>query len=36
MPGSPSASWSLYKARLEAVVDEVDIPVCAAFWLFGK
>ncbi|KAE9990502.1 hypothetical protein EG327_001350 [Venturia inaequalis] len=35
MPGSPSASWPLYKARLKAVFDGADPRVCAAFWLFG-
>ncbi|KAE9969358.1 hypothetical protein BLS_005403 [Venturia inaequalis] len=35
MPGSPSASWPLYKARLKAVFHGADPRVCAAFWLFG-
>ncbi|QDS74108.1 battenin CLN3 protein [Venturia effusa] len=35
MPGTPSASWPLYKARLKAVFDGADPRVCAAFWLFG-
>lgn len=36
MPGSTSASWPLYKARLKAVFDGADARVCAAFWLFGR
>ncbi|KAF2464962.1 protein btn1 [Lindgomyces ingoldianus] len=35
MPGSPSASWAVYKARLNAVFEGADPRVCAAFWLFG-
>ncbi|RDI82034.1 Ribosome-interacting GTPase 1 [Venturia inaequalis] len=35
MPGSPSATWPLYKARLKAVFHGADPRVCAAFWLFG-
>ncbi|KAF2116570.1 batten's disease protein Cln3 [Lophiotrema nucula] len=35
MPGSPSASWALYKARLKSVFEGADPRVCAAFWLFG-
>jgi battenin len=36
MPGSPGASWALYRARLHAVFDGADPRVCAAFWLFGQ
>lgn len=36
MPGSPGASWAVYRARLKAVFDGADPRVCAAFWLFGK
>jgi battenin len=36
MPGSPSASWGLYRARIKAVFEGADPRVCAAFWLFGK
>jgi len=36
MPGSPSASWATYRARLRAVFDGADPRVCAAFWLFGR
>ena len=36
MPGSPAASWAVYRARLKAVFDGADPRVCAAFWLFGK
>ncbi|KAI0412997.1 Batten's disease protein Cln3 [Xylaria grammica] len=35
MPGSPSASWALYRARLASVFQNSDTPVLAAFWLFG-
>ncbi|KAI0397201.1 Batten's disease protein Cln3 [Xylariaceae sp. FL0594] len=35
MPGSPSASWSVYKARLTTVWRNWDMSVLAAFWLFG-
>jgi hypothetical protein len=36
MPGSPAASWAVYRARLRAVFDGADPRVCAAFWLFGR
>ncbi|OCK80845.1 batten's disease protein Cln3 [Lepidopterella palustris CBS 459.81] len=35
MPGSPSSSWAIYRARLKSVFDDADPRVCAAFWLFG-
>ncbi|KAH7122309.1 batten's disease protein Cln3 [Dendryphion nanum] len=35
LPGSPAASWAMYKARLKAVFDGADPRVCAAFWIFG-
>ncbi|KAI1420766.1 Batten's disease protein Cln3 [Xylaria sp. FL1777] len=35
MPGSPSASWALYKARLASVLRNPDASVLVAFWLFG-
>ncbi|KAI5862240.1 Batten's disease protein Cln3, partial [Durotheca rogersii] len=35
MPGSPSSSWALYRARLAAVFRDTDASVLAAFWLFG-
>ncbi|KAF2190643.1 batten's disease protein Cln3 [Zopfia rhizophila CBS 207.26] len=35
MPGSPAASWAMYRARLGAIFDGADPRVCAAFWLFG-
>ncbi|KAI1359702.1 Batten's disease protein Cln3 [Xylaria arbuscula] len=35
MPGSPSASWALYKARLASVLHSSDVSVLVAFWLFG-
>ncbi|KAI0424587.1 Batten's disease protein Cln3 [Xylaria sp. FL1042] len=35
MPGSPSASWALYKARLASVFQHPDVAVLVAFWLFG-
>lgn len=35
MPGSPSASWALYRARLASVFRNSDVYVIVAFWLFG-
>ncbi|KAH8647312.1 batten's disease protein Cln3 [Xylariales sp. PMI_506] len=35
MPGTPSASWPVYKARLAAVFHGADTSVLVAFWLFG-
>lgn len=35
MPGSPSSSWAVYKARLGAVFGRPDLKVVIAFWLFG-
>ncbi|RYC53840.1 hypothetical protein CHU98_g12369 [Xylaria longipes] len=35
MPGSPSASWALYKARLASVLQHSGASVLIAFWLFG-
>ncbi|KAK9778242.1 putative Batten's disease protein Cln3 [Seiridium cardinale] len=35
MPGSPSSSWALYKARLAAIFKNADNAVLVAFWLFG-
>ncbi|KAI0535914.1 Batten's disease protein Cln3 [Xylaria digitata] len=35
MPGSPSASWAVYKARLASIFHNSDISVLIAFWLFG-
>ncbi|KAK7730655.1 battenin CLN3 protein [Botryosphaeria dothidea] len=35
MPGTPAASWAVYKAKLKSVFDGADPRVCAAFWLFG-
>ncbi|GAP92286.1 putative protein btn-1 [Rosellinia necatrix] len=35
MPGSQSASWALYKARLASVFRNSDAAVLVAFWLFG-
>lgn len=36
MPGSPAASWAVYRARVKAIFDGADPRVCAAFWLFGE
>lgn len=36
MPGSPSASWHVYKSRIKSAFDGVDFRVLVAFWLFGK
>ncbi|KAK8092246.1 Protein BTN [Apiospora kogelbergensis] len=35
MPGSPSSSWALYRARLSAIFRKSDTSVLIAFWLFG-
>ncbi|KKY16898.1 putative golgi integral membrane protein [Diplodia seriata] len=35
MPGTPAASWAVYRAKLRAVFEGADPRVCAAFWLFG-
>ncbi|KAI1813834.1 Batten's disease protein Cln3 [Poronia punctata] len=35
MPGSPSASWAVYRARLVSFFQAADTHVLAAFWLFG-
>lgn len=36
LPGSPSSSWGMYKARLRAVFAGANPRVCIAFWLFGE
>lgn len=36
MPGSPSSSWAVYKARIAAVLGHKDMKVIVAFWLFGR
>ncbi|KAI1397301.1 Batten's disease protein Cln3 [Hypoxylon fuscum] len=35
MPGSPSSSWALYRARFASVFRGADTSVLVAFWLFG-
>ncbi|KAH7148361.1 batten's disease protein Cln3 [Dactylonectria macrodidyma] len=35
MPGSPSSSWAVYKARLASIFGNADAKVVVAFWLFG-
>ncbi|KAI1371753.1 Batten's disease protein Cln3 [Hypoxylon crocopeplum] len=35
MPGSPSSSWALYRARFASVFQNTDTSVLVAFWLFG-
>ena len=35
LPGSPSSSWALYRARLASVLGNADTSVLVAFWLFG-
>ncbi|OTA90090.1 hypothetical protein M434DRAFT_398251 [Hypoxylon sp. CO27-5] len=35
MPGSPSSSWALYRARLASIFQNADTSVLVAFWLFG-
>lgn len=34
-PGSPGASWAIYRARFRALFEGADVRVCIAFWLFG-
>lgn len=36
MPGAPSASLALYRARLRAAFAGANPRVCAAFFLFGE
>lgn len=35
MPGTPSSSWAVYRARLRAILSHSDLAVVVAFWLFG-
>ncbi|KAF2214913.1 hypothetical protein CERZMDRAFT_105325 [Cercospora zeae-maydis SCOH1-5] len=35
MPGAPSSSWQLTKARVAARFEGASARVCIAFWLFG-
>ncbi|KAK3396892.1 batten's disease protein Cln3 [Sordaria brevicollis] len=35
LPGAPSSSWALYRARLSNLLQSVDTAVFIAFWLFG-
>ncbi|KAK4693699.1 battenin, partial [Lecanoromycetidae sp. Uapishka_2] len=35
LPGSPAASWAMYRSRLAALFEGADPRVCVAFWLFG-
>ncbi|KAH6695690.1 batten's disease protein Cln3 [Plectosphaerella plurivora] len=35
MPGSPSSSWAIYRARVSALVRNADTQVVVAFWLLG-
>ncbi|KAI1651316.1 Batten's disease protein Cln3 [Daldinia loculata] len=35
MPGSPSSSWALYRARLASIFQNADTSALTAFWLFG-
>ncbi|KAH6986276.1 batten's disease protein Cln3 [Ilyonectria sp. MPI-CAGE-AT-0026] len=35
MPGSPSSSWAVYRARMASIFGHSDTKVVAAFWLFG-
>lgn len=36
LPGAPSSSWALYRARFTTVLRNADTCVVIAFWLFGK
>ncbi|AEO71965.1 cc449f17-e6c6-4163-b27c-b6054c0d0f31 [Thermothielavioides terrestris] len=35
LPGAPSSSWALYRARLAALLQNTEVSVVVAFWLFG-
>lgn len=35
LPGAPSSSWALYRARLLSIFRHADTSVIVAFWLFG-
>ncbi|KAK4121915.1 batten's disease protein Cln3 [Parathielavia appendiculata] len=35
LPGAPSSSWALYRARLVSLFRDADVRVIVAFWLFG-
>ncbi|KAI0025945.1 BTN1 protein [Xylariomycetidae sp. FL0641] len=35
LPGAPSSSWAMYKARFAALFRHADTAVMIAFWLFG-
>ncbi|KAI1471800.1 Batten's disease protein Cln3 [Daldinia caldariorum] len=35
MPGSPSSSWALYRARIASIFRNTDTSILVAFWLFG-
>lgn len=35
LPGAPSSSWPMYKARLRAVFEGTNPRSFLAFWLFG-
>ncbi|OIW25699.1 batten's disease protein Cln3 [Coniochaeta ligniaria NRRL 30616] len=35
LPGAPSSSWALYRARFGSIFRNADTSVLVAFWLFG-
>ncbi|KAL8789505.1 MAG: hypothetical protein Q9213_001118 [Squamulea squamosa] len=35
LPGSPSSSWAMFRARMSAAFAGADVRVVTAFWLFG-
>jgi battenin len=35
LPGAPSSSWALYRARLASLFQNTEVSVLVAFWLFG-
>jgi len=35
LPGAPSSSWALYRARFASIFRNADTSVMVAFWLFG-
>ena len=35
LPGAASSSWSLFKTRCTNLLEQVDVRIAVAFWLFG-
>lgn len=36
MPGAPSSSWAVYRARVGALLRHADTKILVAFWLLGE